>query len=556
MRLRIIMWTGLAVLLLWGLLRLRPDAEVLNLLPADVPAVEGLRMHQRHFSGSRELWIAVTGEAAGVAAEWAERLGSRLRATPGLAASVQWREPWEEDVSGLMENLAWMWLQQPGPAWNALEARLEPARLREFLGEQRERMATSLDPREIALAGRDPLGLTALPGSPLGSGGTGRSFFNNASGTLHLVMVEPPEGATDFRQSAAWVQRVRDRVELELAAGMAEAGGATVKVGFTGGPVFHTEIASGMERDLRNSVISTVAMICVLFWLAHRTLRPLAFLVAALGLTLVGTLSVGGWVLGTLNVISGGFGAVMMGLVVDYGLVGYQEARADPGAGLAEIRRRIRPGIGWSAVTTAGTFLSLGFAGLPGLGQLGFLTAVGLGLGAVVMVWGFLPLAMGRAVKAVVEVREQKPRRGVLGVWGLKPTLWVTGVIGMLVLGVLVGRGFPEVTAGTDPLRPRESEAYDVMAQVQRELGRKGGETWLIFKETDPDRLAERMTEAGQALAGLESEGRIGGYQLPGLFWPRPVLAAENGERAKRMIERMPAIRGMLEEEGDRKSVV
>lgn len=219
MRLRIIMWTGLAVLLLWGLLRLRPDAEVLNLLPADVPAVEGLRMHQRHFSGSRELWIAVTGEAAGVAAEWAERLGSRLRATPGLAASVQWREPWEEDVSGLMENLAWMWLQQPGPAWNALEARLEPARLREFLGEQRERMATSLDPREIALAGRDPLGLTALPGSPLGSGGTGRSFFNNASGTLHLVMVEPPEGATDFRQSAAWVQRVRDRVELELAAG-------------------------------------------------------------------------------------------------------------------------------------------------------------------------------------------------------------------------------------------------------------------------------------------------------------------------------------------------
>jgi len=358
----------------------------------------------------------------------------------------------------------------------------------------------------------------------------------------------------DYRAAENWLGAVRARVESVMSK---EGGGLSrgaVRIGYTGGPVFLSEIASGMERDLRNSVISTVTVICVLFWLAHRTLRPLAFLVAALGLTLVGTMAVGGWVLGTLNVISGGFGAVMLGLVVDYGLVGYQEARAEPGADVAEIRRRIRPGIGWSAVTTAGTFLSLGFAGLPGLGQLGLLTAIGLGLGAVVMVWGFLPLAMRRmpvSAVSVVKVGGEPGRAsGWTRAWGGRATGWVTaGVLGLAVT-VLIGRGLPGVTSGTDPLRPRRSGAYDTLAEVQRAMGREGSETWLVFRDVDADRLAERMESTGRELERMEGEGRIRGHQLPGAFWPRPERVRENRERAARLLDRMPLIRGELEAAG------
>src|SRR6185436_11852029 len=59
-----------------------------------------------------------------------------------------------------------------------------------------------------------------------------------------------------------------------------------------------------------------------------------------------------------------------------------------------ELRRQAGPGIFWSAVTTAGAFLMLNFGGLPGLGQLGTLVAVGILLAGLVMVYVYLPLLL------------------------------------------------------------------------------------------------------------------------------------------------------------------
>jgi predicted RND superfamily exporter protein len=67
LRIRIVFCLALLVFLGWGLKRLRLDADALNLLPTEVAAVEGLRIHQRHFSGSRELWIVVMSETPGLA---------------------------------------------------------------------------------------------------------------------------------------------------------------------------------------------------------------------------------------------------------------------------------------------------------------------------------------------------------------------------------------------------------------------------------------------------------------------------------------------------------
>ena len=47
-----------------GLGRLRFDAEVLDLLPANVPAVMGLKLYQQHFANSRELIVTVQGTNA------------------------------------------------------------------------------------------------------------------------------------------------------------------------------------------------------------------------------------------------------------------------------------------------------------------------------------------------------------------------------------------------------------------------------------------------------------------------------------------------------------
>src|SRR4030095_2195094 len=52
------------------------------------------------------------------------------------------------------------------------------------------------------------------------------------------------------------------------------------------------------------------------------------------------------------------------------------------------------PGILWSALTTAGAFFVLNLSVLPGLGQLGSLVAIGIVLGAAVMLYVYLPVLL------------------------------------------------------------------------------------------------------------------------------------------------------------------
>jgi predicted exporter/lauroyl/myristoyl acyltransferase len=522
-----------------GFLRLRFDAEPLSLLPQEVASVAGLRLHQEHFAGGRELVVTVRSGSAESSMRAAEAVALGLRGLTNDVRSARWRVSFEEDLA---ENVAWLWLQQSPEKLRALGERLRPERVAESVAEARERLATSLDPVEIARAGYDPLGLLEVPGLDAAGGGAGapggKDGFGNAAGTFRMVMVEPTKPRMSYREATGWLERVKAQVAIAAAA----ADAAGVQVAYTGGPAFLTEVANGMERDLQTSVASTVLMIGLLFWAAHRSFRPLRLLVTALLGTLVLTLAAGGLVLGTLNVISCGFAAVMMGLVVDYGLVGFQEYRAHPELSLAALRQRVMPGIGWSAVTTAGTFLSLGLAGLPGLAELGVLTAMGLGIGAAVMVGWFLPRVLsgtpanraetltGGGATAVPVERSSATAGG----------LWLTVGVAAVCVGILGFGGLPPIERGAAPLRPRNSAAYAAMEELQREMGQDGRTTWLLFRGTTADAVAEQMDAARPVLEREKQAGRVTAVQWPTAFWPRPAFGTTNASILKPVVAGLP----------------
>ena len=171
----------------------------------------------------------------------------------------------------------------------------------------------------------------------------------------------------------------------------ADQASTQILIGYTGRPAFVAEIAGSMKRDITLSVAGTSAIIAGLFWLAHRRWKPMLWLLTLLALVLTGTLGLGGLLFGTINVVSMGFAAILLGLAVDYAVVHYQEALAQPDLSVPEIRRAIAPSIFWAAVTTITAFLVLNFGGLPGLAQLGSLVAIGVALSAFVMIFAFLP---------------------------------------------------------------------------------------------------------------------------------------------------------------------
>ncbi len=505
------------VILIAGLARLRFDTDVLTLLPADLPAVRALLLHQRYFASSGELFVTVRGEDPDAVEESCRSLADRIRDSRGLARWVIWMPPWEEHPDLAAELVAAAWLNADFAAVDGLVGRLGPERLPAELEAKRHQLATSFSPIGIAQTGYDPLGLLQVPGMPGEKTGSGPRFASD-DGRFRIVMVTPMSRLDGYRQAIAWLKSVRSLVDLWKAEDPTRAG---LRIQYTGGPAFTAEISEGMERDLTASVLGTAIVIAVLFFWAHRQLRPLLVLVGLLALTLLVTLAVGGLVYGRLNAVSLGFAAILLGLTVDYGLVLHQEAVAHPEADPNHVRRTVGPGVVWAALTTAAAFGSLVFGGLPGLTQLGFLVACGVLVGAGLM------LQMLLSARPVGHRPKDRPLTVHLSD---RAALGLTGALAGLAVLTLLLRGVPAVDASATPLRPRHSQAYGAMEEMRRLVGGDEPEPWWILA-TGPDagtvanqlRTAEAVLSEDRRPARLRTE-----YDLPTSFWPDPERAREN----------------------------
>jgi predicted exporter len=527
-------WLALLAPVFLGLARLRFDADVLNLLPADLPAVRGLRLQQQHFARDAELIVTVAAADPEAAETAARRVAETLRAEPRLVAAAHWRPPGWERPAAPAEFLAWLWLNQPPAALRDLAARLAPAALEARLRAVRESLATTLTPAALGRLAYDPLGLTELPeaaapGLSAGSG-QGEELFAAPDGTFRLVLVEPGPAGQGFATAPEWIAQLRACLARARARSDWPAG---VTLGWTGKPAFVAEAAAGMRRDIRRSVTSTLAGILVLFWLAHRRWAPLLWLAGMLQVILLGAAALGGLLLGTLNLVSLGFAAILLGLAVDYGLVLYQEVRDQPRAGAGEIRRQLGPAVRGSAFTTAAAFGLLWFGGLPGLGQLGLLVALGVLIAAEVMLRAYLPLVCrARPEAGTISSPDAPgvgtaPGRGFAELWFSRLALPGTAVLGVLGLALLA-RGLPPVDSSTRSLGPRHSPAAEAMAELERRFARGGEPVFVLVRGREPGEVRARLERLQTRLEAARQRGAITGYELPLALWPAPSWQAEN----------------------------
>jgi len=434
------LWLLLLVPLALGIARLRFDVEILDLLPKKLSVAQGLKVYQQNFSNARELIITVEAPAADDAEIAARSLAELLRLQTNLVAEVTWQPAWMESPAQATELIAFLWFNQPPAVFGELTNRLAIGHLNTVLREARQELATSLSPSDLATRGYDPYGLLRLPESVSGTMpamGRGEELFASREGTFRLLFVEAKPDITSYRACRTWLTEIQRVIAEARIAGRIPP---QAKLQFTGRPAFVTEIAGGMENDMAGSASGTLATIGILFWLTHRRLRPLLWLLFLLLLTLAGTTALGGLFLGTINVVSMGFASILLGLAEDYGIVLYQESRSHPELNASQLRREAAPGIFWSAVTTAGAFLILNLSVLPGLGQLGSLVAIGIILAAIVMLYAYLPpvLRMRRALDLKSSARKERfllftPRK-LLHAWAvwLITALLLIGSIGLL----------------------------------------------------------------------------------------------------------------------------
>jgi predicted RND superfamily exporter protein len=509
-RWRVVLIAALLVATVVGLTRIRVGANVLDLLPQDLVAVRGLKIFLGHFGQPHELIVMVEASDAAEASALVDSLADDLRATSTL--TVHSAPPWAADPRELVPLAAYALLNQAPDKFHTTLEKLSSAGASSRASDAVERLGTTMAPEEIARLAYDPLDLlSALPSTATPD--LANCEFSSLDARTRLLYVTP----VSRTPSKDWVAQTTNRIQDWQSA---SPGRMAARVGWTGEPAFVQEISSAMEEDMQWSSISSLAFAALIFFLAHRRLRPLWGLLFYVSCSFAIALGLTALVFPGLSIISVGFAAILAGLTVDYGFILYQR-RIEHGGTLQELRAATSPGILAGAVTTAAAFLSLNLSGLPGIAQLGTTVAIGVLAGALLMIFFYARALHKMPLPAPGPVRPM-PRH----------LLFAGKACALLVLltaaCTLVFLGFPQWTADTNSMRPRESVAYPTLDRLGLALGNDHEVLNVIISSPSESIVSEKLILARASLTQALQEGLLSSFELPDTLWPRAEFLKTN----------------------------
>ncbi|HJW34124.1 MAG TPA: MMPL family transporter [Holophagaceae bacterium] len=537
--------------------------DLLSVLPVDHPAV---RANLEAGVGQQEiLWLVVEGTEGNleVRRAWAENLVERLldhsgMPLNGLAAEGRLAEPvarpgepglspWPAllavgalpDGDAAVGRATTETLYALAPAW--LGDRLEPLN---DPGEVQRRLAAtakalgSPNPVEATLARLDPLGLRSL--APQGAEGMekalqlARSFtlrlrtgyLESKDGRMILVPVVasfPTSDTASTLRSLRWLgegapPELPARSSLhEVEQSLAWRTDRPFPVQVTGAHAITVFESQRLTHEVLLSLGLSFILVGLVYWIGFRTLSGYGFVMAPLLVGMVWALGSTGWALGRLNLMAAGFGAVLLGVGDDVGILlfsRYVEERhrgSDKVRALRGMLLGTGPGVVAGALTVVAAFASLAFTPFPGLRDLGITTGLGL-LCCLVATFLILPalllwLDRGHGPFARAEAKIVKVRKAP---WKPKVALAVLAIALLLL---------PRVKWEEDLRRFRASgnPALALQEKLAKVLGASLQPLALQLTLDHPDQLPVRWNRIAPLL-------RAEGLPIPDWQQPSPEL--------------------------------
>jgi uncharacterized protein len=272
-------------------------------------------------------------------------------------------------------------------------------------------------------------------------------------GKYKFVLVQPRLDHSKLQPGGAATQAIRDAASrLEFV----KSGDARVRI--TGSVALADEEFASVAQGAVAGMIGSVLLISLWLFLAVHTWRLIVPILLTLGLGLIVTLLFAAAAVGTLNLVSVGFGILFVGIAVDFAIqfsVRYREMRLanpEPARALAETGRRVGGQILVAAAATAAGFLAFVPTDFRGVAELGLIAGVGM-LIAFVCTITFLPAAIaffrppgestevGFRWAAPLDEVVRRRRRPMLIVFG------ILGLVGIVLL--------PRIGFDADPLHTK-----------------------------------------------------------------------------------------------------
>jgi hopanoid biosynthesis associated RND transporter like protein HpnN len=236
-----------------------------------------------------------------------------------------------------------------------------------------------------ALAGHaKPLSWEALLGGGL----------SEMAGPYRFVLAQPKQDFGSLQPGGAATKAMRDIIaDLPFV----KSGDAHVRI--TGQVALADEEFATVAEGAVTGLLGSLVLITIWLFLAVHSWRLIVPILMTLLLGLMLTVLFAAVAVGTLNLVSVGFGVLFVGIAVDFAIqfsVRYREFRfetGDPAAAMTETARRVGVQILIAALATAAGFLAFVPTAFSGVAELGLIAGAGM-IMAFICTLGFLPAAI------------------------------------------------------------------------------------------------------------------------------------------------------------------
>jgi hypothetical protein len=218
--------------------------------------------------------------------------------------------------------------------------------------------------------------------------------LSELAGPYRFVLVQPRQNFGALEPGGAATETMR-QVIAELP--FVQSGDARVRI--TGQVALADEEFATVAQGAVTGLIGSLVLITLWLFLAVHSWRLIVPILMTLVLGLMLTVLFAAVVVGTLNLVSVGFGVLFVGIAVDFAIqfsVRYREFRFETGdaaAAMTETARRVGVQILIAALATAAGFLAFVPTAFSGVAELGLIAGAGM-IMAFICTLAFLPAAI------------------------------------------------------------------------------------------------------------------------------------------------------------------
>ncbi|MDB5399351.1 MAG: Acriflavin resistance plasma rane protein [Rhodopila sp.] len=218
--------------------------------------------------------------------------------------------------------------------------------------------------------------------------------LSELAGPYHFVLVQPHQDFGALEPGGAATQAMRD-----IIAALPDVKSGDARVRITGQVALADEEFASVAQGAVKGLLGSLVLITLWLFLAVHTWRLIVPILMTLMLGLMLTVLFAAAAVGTLNLVSVGFGVLFVGIAVDFAIqfsVRYREFRfetGDPAAAMIATARRVGVQILIAALATAAGFLAFVPTAFIGVAELGLIAGAGM-IMAFICTLGFLPAAI------------------------------------------------------------------------------------------------------------------------------------------------------------------